>query len=384
MARGILILSPYFAPNVGGQETHLTSLCDALVDGGYSVDVVTYRPLTTSAPYEAREQRETLRIRRLPWPHGAWMYWVMHRTTVLYFLVLFPGLFLGALVHLLRHPREIGVIHAHGLVAALIARLLGPVFGIRTVVSIHCVYHFGEKPDLARKVAWIMAAIDGVVPLSPVSERDLLAAGIPEEKFFPLRQWVDLQVFHPDGPRDNRVDNLAPDAGLRLLSVGRLYEGKGVVELAEAVNHVDADIHLFIAGSGPDEDRLRELSRERGRVHLLGNCAQETLPSLYRAVDLVVVPSKVEEGLSRVSMEALACGRPLLVSDRGNLPRMVTPETGFVASPTPEHLAAALAEVAADRGRLNTMTGPCRRRAETEFSPQNVASVLAAYFPETA
>ena len=45
--KGVLILTPFFSPNIGGVETHLDNLVSNLDDKGYRIFVQTYSPLTT-------------------------------------------------------------------------------------------------------------------------------------------------------------------------------------------------------------------------------------------------------------------------------------------------------------------------------------------------
>jgi glycosyltransferase involved in cell wall biosynthesis len=279
--------------------------------------------------------------------------------------------------------RSVGVVHGHGLVAAFVGRLLKPIFRKRTLATAHSVFHLAERPALARKVGWIFRGLDGVFPLAPgaSSRGDLHATGLDEDRLFTAVPWVDLERFHPEGPRSDRLHELASTAVLRLLSVGRLYDGKGILELAQAVNRCASEVHLFVVGSGPLEAALQ--ATNRGRIHLLGRLGQEQLPAYYRAADLTAVPSLVPEGFSRVAIEALACGCPVLVSTNGDLPEMVTPEVGWVVEPTPEQLAALLERLAASPGELTARRPLCRSYAENRFNRENVEAILRAYFPTT-
>lgn len=371
---GVLMLSPYLPPNVGGQETHLTSLCDALDGEGVAVWLLGYRPLTTQVGGYRRWQRQgTVRTIRLPWPHGSWVYWVMHRTVWRYFLYLAPGLFFGAVVALIALRGQVTVIHAHGLVAALVARVLGPVFGVRVVMSTHAVYHLDENPGLAAKVSWIAQGAHRIVALSEPMAKDLLATGVPEERVVTVTQWIDTDAFSPDGEAAQEPADLAPKGSLRVLCVGRLYDGKGFHVLAEAVAQTEG-VHLFIVGEGPERERLATFGP---RVHLLGSRPPEELPALYRAVEAAAVPSLVAEGFSRVTVEAFACGRPVLVANRGNLPLLVDEATGFVAEPAVEGFREALSLLR--EANLAEMGALCRLRAVERYGPANVKAVLEAY-----
>lgn len=102
------------------------------------------------------------------------------------------------------------------------------------------------------------------------------------------------------------------------LFVGKLVPGKRVADLvaaAQAVRMAGCDISIMVAGSGPLEPEIRELAADMGvRLIALGFCNQSQMPSVYAAADALVLPSESETwGL--VANEALACGRPIIVSD---------------------------------------------------------------------
>ena len=78
-----------------------------------------------------------------------------------------------------------------------------------------------------------------------------------------------------------------------------------------------SDVVFLIVGEGPLRPDLEELARSLGvahRVRMPGAVGHERMADLYNAADLVVMASEAE-GLSRVYIEAMACGRPLLASD---------------------------------------------------------------------
>jgi glycosyltransferase involved in cell wall biosynthesis len=92
----------------------------------------------------------------------------------------------------------------------------------------------------------------------------------------------------------------------------------GVDDLAQAfvITHQHRpDMRLLLAGDGPHSERIRQiLDPVRDAVHYPGWVAHEDLPAYYGAGDLFVSPSHCD-GSSVSLLEALACGRPVLVSD---------------------------------------------------------------------
>jgi glycosyltransferase involved in cell wall biosynthesis len=149
---------------------------------------------------------------------------------------------------------------------------------------------------------------------------------------------VDLDVYSPGAADESLRRRYALPAGRPLiLSVGRLSPEKRADVLIEAVAAQDvADTVLVVAGSGPDEGRLRELAARRGvseRVRFLGFIPGTDLPGLYRLADVFAIASEAELQ-SLVTMEAMASGLPVVAVNAGALGELVhAGENGFLARP---------------------------------------------------
>jgi len=149
---------------------------------------------------------------------------------------------------------------------------------------------------------------------------------------------VDLDVYSPGAADDSLRSRYALPAGRPLvLSVGRLSPEKRADVLIEALAAQDvADTVLALAGSGPDEGRLRELAARRGvaaRVRFLGFVPGTDLPGLYRLADVFAIASEAELQ-SLVTMEAMASGLPVVAVNAGALGELVhAGENGFLARP---------------------------------------------------
>ena len=161
---------------------------------------------------------------------------------------------------------------------------------------------------------------------------------VPEERIRVIPGGVDLRRFAALGSRAHArgVLGLPADRPI-VVTVRRLVENKGLEELIGAVDLLRREVPdalLAIGGSGFLRDaleaRVRALGLERW-VRFLGYVDDDSLPLVYRAADLSIVPTAAWEGFGLVVVEALACGTPVLVTPVGGLPEVVTDlEPGLV------------------------------------------------------
>jgi glycosyltransferase involved in cell wall biosynthesis len=157
---------------------------------------------------------------------------------------------------------------------------------------------------------------------------------------------VDLGRFSPGPPDEELRSRYAlPPGRPVILSVGRLSQEKRAEVLVAAAARLaragefsagDSGPVLVLAGTGPDEGRLRSLARHYGvadRVLFPGFVADDDLPGLYRLADVFAIASQAELQ-SLVTMAAMASGLPVVAVDAGALAELVhSGENGFLARP---------------------------------------------------
>jgi 1,2-diacylglycerol 3-alpha-glucosyltransferase len=146
---------------------------------------------------------------------------------------------------------------------------------------------------------------------------------------YPVSCGIDLKRFHPDTSVDRASIcarfNLDPKR-IIFLFVGRVDHEKRLDVLLQALNHLQRDdIQLAIAGHGAEREKLETMAKELGlgeRVRFAGFIPCDDLPALLNSVDIFTMPSEAEL-LSIASLEAMACGRPLLLANAVALPELV-------------------------------------------------------------
>ncbi|MGF1672727.1 MAG: glycosyltransferase, partial [Rivularia sp. (in: cyanobacteria)] len=135
-----------------------------------------------------------------------------------------------------------------------------------------------------------------------------------------------------------------------VLFAGRLHPQKDPLLLIRSIKALDeSHIHLLIAGEGELAATVRNEINTLGleqRVTMLGIVRQQELSNLHRASNALVLTSAFE-GLPFVVLEALACGTPIVTTEAGDTPRLLSSKSGVVCQTrTPECIASALRQVA--------------------------------------
>ncbi len=148
---------------------------------------------------------------------------------------------------------------------------------------------------------------------------------------------IDLKKFSP-GERDVEMlqrYNLPTDRPI-VLHVNRLSEEKRINILLDAVAKMQLHAHIALAGSGPAEAELREQVERlhiSDRVSFLGFVDDDDLLALRRSADLFVIASEADLQ-SLATMEAMACGLPVIAADSYALPELVHDgENGYLFQP---------------------------------------------------
>lgn len=150
------------------------------------------------------------------------------------------------------------------------------------------------------------------------------AFGVPSEKLFPCPHSIEVERFaEPDAEHEAAARAWRRELGVAedqrvLLFAGKFEPKKRPVALMEAfLREAPSGWLLLMLGDGPLGDRVKHLAGQHpARFRVLPFQNQSRMPVAYRLGDLFVLPSAYAETWGLAVNEALACGRPVLVSDR--------------------------------------------------------------------
>ncbi len=182
-----------------------------------------------------------------------------------------------------------------------------------------------------RGLAW---CADAVLVHSRYTRRELARdLDLPETRLRQLAYPIDTELFQPGAVQvDWRKQLGLPDARL-LLFVGRVAANKRVPVLVEALHRLRDErpaVHALVVGDATDvyhaeAERCWRLAAQRGvteRLHWLGHQTGAALRDVYRAADVLVMPSLWESFCIPV-VEAMACGLPVVAARTTALPETV-------------------------------------------------------------
>jgi glycogen synthase len=419
----LVLANEYFPPHApGGAEWSTEALARALAARGHDVSVVTPN---YGAP--SRERRDGFTIRRFAFPVRL----PPGRTAVPPVLLANPlfSLYAGLVLAVLARRVRADVVHAqnkHMLVPAAVARALTGIPAVLTIrdgslidAAPMCLHHGDARPaDCGVRKLWrecseeyaglygrsgrsrlrvklgflrgwldarfkqrFLSRVDAVVGVSEgildIYRRSGLLRGV--------RRVEAIATIPPLGPPADAAAARAARARLGLgtrpvvLYVGKFSPGKGTADLVAAAARVTEQVpdalFLFVGEGGtamPDAPWLRRL----------GSLPNAEVLALYPAADVVVVPSVIPDALSRVILEAMSAGRPVIGTRVGGTPELVIDGvTGFlVERRDPAGLARALEKLLGDAALRAALGDAARRHVAATFGPDATVERLVALY----
>ncbi len=191
-----------------------------------------------------------------------------------------------------------------------------------------------------------------------LSETQLIYAphAIENERFF------DIDAEYVTRAKAWRKQLNISDYELVFLFAGKLESKKDPLLLFDAFKEINAQhMHLIFAGNGVLELELKQRAKDDERVHFLDFQNQQSMPVVYRLADVFVLPSKGPGETWGLSInEAMACGKPVIVSDKcGGASDLVQGNGIIFSSGKKEELKKAMlyfADNPAEREKMSSMS----------------------------
>jgi glycosyltransferase involved in cell wall biosynthesis len=225
-----------------------------------------------------------------------------------------------------RQPPELVISNSND--TAALGRMIGDTLGIPVFGAFH-----EQEPERGplgpgrARLVYHRLALDGYLAGSEFYADKAIRFGAPATRVHHIPHGVDTELFSPGPAR-------APGGAFRITLSGRIAPRKQqhlAVEVTRRLRHERGrDVELVLAGR-PHSSTVQYAEQVRAdiakadvaaHVHLLEDLGLHDMPAVYRASDLVVQPS-LAEGLGLAVLEAMACARPVVVSDASGLREVI-------------------------------------------------------------
>ncbi|AHB40057.1 MAG: UDP-N-acetylglucosamine [uncultured bacterium] len=376
----VLLITPFFLPNIGGAETYAFELVEYLRSHDCLVNVLTYQPITTpNVRGERMEKRNNLVINRFQWI-GFNLFGKLEKYPLINFLYLTPYLLLRSFVWMLFNSGKVDVIDAQGFNSACIAAVLKRIFKKKAVISVMSLYDFKPGNILSTLVGAVISKMDHVIVESNRSKEELISIGIASEKITPYIEWLNLDVFKPYNKIEMK-EKLGLPAQFTVLFVGRAIEIKGIDLILESAKKLRNEkiSFVFISNAGPMMGELAEAASKALNIVFIPGVPYNKLPEYESAADVAVIPSKYSENSAITVLTAISCGTPVIASRVGAIPSLLTDEVGVLVEPTAESFSSAILGLFKDGVRYNQMQNNCESYAKKHFSIDNASTIYKVY-----
>lgn len=290
----ILILTPFYPPNIGGAESFVKGLVDE-AKKWFGVTVITFQPFIGKT--ESFEVEYTakgyLKVHRIRWG-------ISHKTawkglSFRNFFSVFPKMLRVA--WLLHKDNRYDVIHAQGLISGLVGAIIKGK--TKLMITLLALYKFEGVFGIVSK--WVLNRCDKIFVEGQsgfANVGNLIGRWSKIEKF---KHWCAHDKFRNT---KRTVDKT------RILFIGRAIPEKGMY-VVKACEYVLNDPNL--------------------EFEYVTEAKHEYLPKIYQRNHILCVPSQYAEGHTRVVIEGASCGCAIITSDKGALPEQVK-DFGFVSS----------------------------------------------------
>lgn len=230
-----------------------------------------------------------------------------------------------------------------------------------------------------------------VTSISQFTLEHLLRLGVPSSRAVLLYPGLTPDQWKPTGGEVAIREKFGLVGRKVILTVSRLIPRKGQDVVLQAMPEVLRQVPeavYFIVGSGPEEQRLRNLVQRlglAGHVRFAGSIPNREACDYYHACDVFAMPNRRMpngdvEGFGLVFLEANACGKPVIGGRSGGTPdAIVHGESGYLVDPTsPAEVASRVVELLTDPAQAAKLGEGGRERVRSRFTWRRTGAALHA------
>ena len=346
----ICIIGQY-PPQLGGVATYTKQLEDKLVENGHNVYILTYKQNAefSSNVFMASSINVPL-LRGISFIISS--YFLLNRIVKKY---------------------DIDIIHANYIIPPGLVCILNKS-DAKKVITIHGsdINILPNNKILRPLVKFVLNKSDYLYFVSEkLKDKAVLLNGNEIEKKSEITpNTVNTNKFKPlYGKRKLLNDYSQPI----VVFIGNLVEQKGLKYLLKAKKLSKTDYSLLIYGDGPERDSLSEYIKSNNLKDTFLMGKTQIPEQIIPESDIMVLPS-ISEGASIVALESMACGKPLISTDTGNISTIITNnENGIIVPPqNSELLKDAIDELVMNKDKRDNMGRNARELVINKYSKMEI------------
>lgn len=374
-----------FPPIIGGVETHLTMLCPELVRKGHKVLLLT----STIEEMEGIEDNyEGTYIKRTPLMDLNWLYKrgledIEDKVEEVF-------------ADFIEKSRP-DIIHAHNMhyfsqAHAKILEKLARKKGAPLVLTAHNVWDNILFLNLTLDISW-----DAVIAVSEFIAKELISIGVSKRKITVVYHGIDTKKFSPGNPKSIFKEYPILKNKRVFFHPARTGLAKGSdisIKALRIIKKTIPNVILILAGTkhiidwGASQQKdlayIVQLVRRFGleKNTFMDVFTREEMPELYQASEFAIYPSSVGEPFGLTMLEAMACARPMIVTNCGGMPEVVKDGVnGFVVKARDyKALADRCITLFQDEALKNSLAQTGREIVEQKYTKEIMAeNTLAVY-----
>lgn len=303
-------------PTFGGSGVLATELGKALADKGHNIHFITYEQPVRLTGFSANIFYHEVRVPAYP----------------LFDFPPYETALASTLVDVVKN-NHLDLLHVHYAIphasAAYMAKQILSEQGIAIpfITTLHGtdITLVGKDKTYAPVVSFSINQSDAITAVSNNLREETYANFKIEKDINVIYNFVDIQRFTKK-PIDAFKKAIAPDGEKVILHASNFRKVKRIADVIYTYNLIKKHIpsKLLLVGDGPERHMAEELCRELDiseETRFVGK--QQDMEEIYAIADLFVLPSEYESfGLS--ALEAMAAGAPVIATNTGGLPEIVT------------------------------------------------------------